>query len=294
MAGPVLVLGGQGFLGRRICEALQESGHEGEAAGRSAGLKAALLDPSSLAAAIEQTRPGAVVCAAGVSSAGAAHAEPVSCLEANVTGISNLVEAMRSRPGCHLTLLSSAAVYAPSSGPLTEKSKTRAGSIYGASKLAAEMICDWQRASGRPVAVLRVFNLNGPGQGSEQVPGEFARALLAAESEGREHATVPVRNPSISRDFTDVRDAGQAVAAVAARRAEGTFNLCSGRNLSLDELAGLFGQDRIELEAALKPRPGDTDRISGDPTLIREVTGWEPSTPLGQSALDLLAGLRDG
>lgn len=294
MAGPVLVLGGQGFLGRRICEALRDSGHEAIAAGRSAELKADLLDPGSLASALDEAGPEAVVCAAGISSAGAANADPPACLETNVTGVSNLAEAMRNRPECHLTLLSSAAVYAPSSGPLTEASATLPGSIYGASKLAAEKICDWQSAEGRPVAVLRVFNLIGPGQGEDQVPGEFARAILAAETGGSDRALVRVRSSSISRDFTDVRDAGQAVAAVASRQTVGTFNLCSGQNLTLDELAGAFGEGRLDLDAALEPRAGDPDRISGDPARLKEATGWRASTPLTRSAGDLLAGLRDG
>lgn len=286
MAGPVLVLGGQGFLGSRICEALRESGEEVFAAGRSAELRADLLNPSSLDSALDETEPEAVVCAAGVSSTGGAIADPAACLKANVTGFSNLVAAIgRCRPGCHLTLLSSAAVYSPSTEPLTENSETRPGSIYVASKLAAEKICDWQLAEGRPVAVVRVFNLIGPGQGADQVPGEFARAAVARE-------TVRVRNPLINRDFTDVRDAGRAIAGIASERIKGTFNLCSGKTLSLQELAGLFGD--LNLDASLEPRAQDPNSILGDPARLQRTTGWTASILPEQSARDLLSGLRKG
>lgn len=294
MAGPVLVLGGLGFFGRQICGTLADAGLKAVPASRSTGVD--LRDPASLERAVGETAPQAVVCAGGVIASDLAAADPAECFGTNVTGISNLVEAISGRD-CHLILISTAAVYAPSRRPLTEDSPTVPGSIYGASKLAAEKVCGWQAATGRPVTVLRVFNLVGPGQGPRQVPGEFARAVVEARREGRRRTSVPVRDPAIRRDFIDVRDAARAVEAVVSAGLEGTFNLCSGRAQSLTELAGhtasaVPGADfELELDGSLEPRPDDPDVICGDPSRLARATGWSARTTLEESLRDLVEEL---
>lgn len=293
MNGPVLVIGGHGFLGRQICAALEDAGREAVPASRASGVD--LRNPGSLRRAVREASPGAVVCAGGVIASDEAAADPAECLDTNVTGFSNLVDAIAGR-NCHLTLISTAAVYGPSPDPLTEESPTEPGSIYGASKLAAEKICDWQAGAGRPVCVLRVFNLIGPGQGPRQVPGEFARATVDACRSGRGEAVRKVRDPEIRRDFTDVRDAGRAVAGAVTGDLTGTFNLCSGRAKSLAELARMTGGAtpggfRLELDGSLQPRPADPDVICGDPSKLRSATGWSPRYSVDESVGDLVAEL---
>lgn len=293
MNGPALVIGGHGFLGRQICAALEEAGREAVPASRASGVD--LRNPGSLRRAVRESSPEAVICAGGVIASDEAAADPAECLGTNVTGFSNLVDAITGRD-CHLTLISTAAVYGPSPHPLTEESPTEPGSIYGASKLAAEKICDWQAGSGRPVCVLRVFNLIGPGQGPRQVPGEFARASVDAYRSGRGEAVRKVRDPGIRRDFTDVRDAGQAVAGAVTGDLTGTFNLCSGRADSLAELARLTseaipGDFRLELDGSLEPRSTDPGLICGDPSKLGSAIGWSPRHSLGESVGDLVAEL---
>jgi len=298
VTGPVLVIGGYGFLGRGIAFALREAGREPVLASRTSEPPLDLLDGDGLKSALDRIRPTEIICAAGVSSVTAANADPGGCFRTGVTGLANLVAAMdRECPGSHLTFISSAAVYAPSTGPLTEDSPTTASSIYAASKLAAEKICDWRAATGGPVAVIRCFNLIGPSISDRQAPGEFAQAAVAARLNGLDQATVRVRDASIRRDFTDLRDAGRAVAAASAGRLEGTFNLCSGLTVSLAELARLTAEAMpgepfdLRLEAKLAPRPGDPDEITGDASRLRDATGWSPRLSARESTADHIAGL---
>ena len=303
MAGPVLVIGGRGFFGRRISEALRTSGKEVLTGNRVSGDVALdLLDPESIEAAICECRPGTVVCAAGVAAAADAADDPAGCFRVNVGGTFNLLEQLgRHCRAARLVFISSAAVYAASADRLPEEAPTRPDSIYAASKLAAEMLCHQHAAAGHRTTVLRVFNLIGPGQPADQAPGEFARAADTAMSLGKTEATVKVRDPQISRDYTDVRDAARGVAMVIEKSATGTFNLCSGKAVSLEELAGVFGEAasgprpfRLELEGSLPPRPGDPGTVTGDPSRILEATGWKANTPLRESVADLLADLESG
>lgn len=288
-----MVVGGLGFFGQRICDSLEAAGLTAVPASRRNGMD--LRDRESLLRTVRDVKPAAVICAGGVIASDEAAARPTECFGTNVTGFSNLVESLADRK-CHLTLISTAAVYGPSPNALSEESPTEPGSIYGASKLAAEKICDWQAATGRPVCVLRVFNLIGPGQGPRQVPGEFARTAVDAHHHGSRQAIQKVRDPAIRRDFTDVRDAADAVTEIVSRGITGTFNLCSGRTESLAGLArktseAVPGNTQLELDSSLNERPADPDVVCGDLSRLREATGWVPQRSLGESVSDLVSEL---
>lgn len=303
MAGPVLVIGGRGFFGRRISEALRSTGREVVTASRTDGdITLDLLDPGSIGAVISECRPETVICAAGVAAAADAAKDPAGCFRANVGGPFNLLEQLaRHSPASRLIFISSAAVYAASPDPLPEQAPTRPDSIYAASKLAAEMLCQQRAAGGQETRILRAFNLIGPGQPADQAPGEFARAAVAAISLGKTETTVKVRDAGICRDYTDVRDAARGVAMAVENAGGGSLNLCSGRAVSLEELAAVTGEAasgpdpfRLELDQSLPPRAGDPGSVTGDPSRILEETGWKATTPLRKSVADLLAGLGSG
>lgn len=300
----IFVPGSHGFFGGWIARALAAAGHEvigGTRSGREPGtLACELRDPGSVARAVAAAAPTVVVNAAGISSPERARRDPAGCFAANVGGTLHLLEAIRAAaPGARLVSLSSAAVYGPGAdGPLDEDAPPAPRSVYGASKLAAELLCGQHaREHGLPVATLRAFNLIGPGQPASQAAAEFAGAVGAALARGRDEARIAVGDPATGRDFTDVRDAAAAVAAVVSSRAEGTFNLCSGRIATLrdlaDELAALATERAGRpFTARLAPdperRPGDPRTLRGSPRRLAAATGWAPETPLARSLADLL------
>jgi len=294
-AGKALVLGASGFFGGWIRRALERSGWEVIAPGRAEG--GDLLDPERLGETIGRTGPSAIVNAAGLTSPAAAVADPTLAFRTNATGVAHLLEAARQHaPEAQVIALSSAAVYA-GEPPFAEDSPTGAGTPYAASKLAMEAICgQYARWAGLPVTVLRCFNLIGPGEPASQASSEFTLAAIGAGPGGR--AEVRVGNPEISRDFTDVRDAAEAVAGVLAVRATGTYNLCSGRSRSLAELARIIGRlSEAELNLVGSPdgRPGSgLPAIRGEGARLREATGWAPARELETSLADLLEWRRAG
>jgi nucleoside-diphosphate-sugar epimerase len=191
-----------------------------------------------------------------------------------------------------MVALSSAAVYS-GEPPFHESSPTGAGNAYAASKLAMELYCDqYAKWAGLPVSVLRCFNLTGPGEPPSQATSEFVLAALGAD---RGVATVEVGDPEIARDFTDVRDAARAVAAVLEAGAGGTYNLCSGVSVSLARLAetigGLTGVS-LRLRAAGSRAASGLATIRGDNSLLGEATGWRPVISLEQSLTSLVESRR--
>jgi len=286
------VLGASGFLGGWICRELEGSGREFVAADRT---EADLLDPESLHRLLARTRPGAVINAAGMTSPTAALADPAACFAVNAGGVANLLEAVRLEvPSAQLIALSSAAVYAGES-PFDERSTTAGITPYSASKLAMEICCgQYSRGHGMTVAVIRCFNLIGPGEPATQATTEFARAALESGEGGR--TEVRVGEPATARDFTDVRDAARALRSVIDKRVDGTFNLCSGKATSLEELARLIARQTgvdLVLRGSGTGRPASgLLNLRGDPSKLAEKTGWDPEITLEQSLADLLTSLR--
>lgn len=286
----VLIPGANGFFGTWIARTLERSGHE--VVGRT-GSELDLTDAPRVRREVAATEPTVIVNAAGISSPARARRDPTTCFRVNTGGVLNLLEAARrAAPEARLINLSSAAVYAPSSWdrPVAEDQPVAAGTPYAASKLAAELLCgQYARERRMRVATLRVFNLIGPGQSAEQAAGEFTLAVARALEEGRSKVVIPVGSPSTSRDFTDVRDAADAVCAVIERQVTGVFNLCSGRAVTLAELAAALegaARERVPgFTVDLSPEPrrigaSDPGRLVGAPLRLERATGWRAVTPL--------------
>jgi GDP-4-dehydro-6-deoxy-D-mannose reductase len=298
--GPtLLLLGASGFLGGHLHEAALGSGFRVLAAGRRPGELPAcdLLDPAALEACVAAAAPDLIVNAAGDSSVARSWEQPTETFAVNATGVRNLLAAAaRVAPGAHLTCLSSAAVYGepdPGEMPLAESTPTAPVSPYGEAKLAMEGFCaEYARTPGLEVAVVRAFNLVGPGQPPFSAASGMARQIAAAERDGETEVELALGNPGAARDSTDVRDAARLILELARRRLVGTFNLCSGSAPSVAELAAaLAGLTSLEVSTRIDPglaRPSDPALLLGDPARLRVATDLAPSIPLATSLADTL------
>jgi GDP-4-dehydro-6-deoxy-D-mannose reductase len=198
-------------------------------------------------------------------------------------------------PEAHVLCLSSAAVYGrpgPEAMPLGEDSPAAPVSPYGEAKLAMEGFCREAEAAGARVAVVRAFNLIGPGQPPFNAASALARQIAAAERAGEPAVELALGNPGAARDLIDVRDAAAALVALATAEATGTFNLCSGEARSVAELAAALAElTPLAVTTRTDPdlaRPSDPPLLLGDPRRLRERTGFEPAIPLSRSLADLL------
>lgn len=297
----MLVVGATGFIGRHATGRLAETGFKvitTSRSGKHTDLACDLLRPESVELALERARPDAILEVAGNSSAGSAWADPEGNFEANTTGPFNLFEAVRRKaPAARITLVSSAAVYgspeSPEGLPFSEESPVRPASPYGASKAAAETLAgQYCRGFGLEIAIARVFNQIGPGQSDAQAPGEFARDIALAEERGDRKLDLAIGNAGSERDFTDARDTARALTGIVAGTGTGTFNVCTGAPVRLDDIAGgLAAHTPVEIGVAKTPErahPADLPRVAGSAARLREETGWQPEIPLWISLLDLL------
>jgi GDP-4-dehydro-6-deoxy-D-mannose reductase len=296
----LLLLGAGGFLGSHLEPAAAESGLRVIAAAHEpAGeaLRCDLLDPASVSACLEATRPDLIVNAAGAASVGRSWERPAETFAVNATAVLNLLEAVAQHaPAAHVLCLSSADVYGVRGEeelPLGEALEPRPVTPYGASKAAMEIVCgQYARGRGLQIAVARAFNLIGPGQSPDfAVPG-FARRIAETERAGEAEIELVLGNAGAIRDFVDVRDAAGALIELSRRQLCGTYNLCSGRGMTIaglvEELSRLARVPvKVRQDQGLE-RPADPPALVGDPRRLREAIGFAAKTPLAQSLSDLL------
>jgi len=177
--------------------------------------------------------------------------------------------------GARLIYISSAAVYGePQRLPIDENHPTKPLSPYGLSKLAGEQVAQ-MLAPG--AAVLRLFNVYGPGQ-----TGPYAGVISKfIERAKRGFPPVIYGDGTQSRDFIHVADVARFVEVVLDRGAAGVFNVGTGRAVSIRELAAIVMR-LAGLGGELvygPPRPGDIKHSAADVSKARAL-GWEPSVPL--------------
>jgi dTDP-L-rhamnose 4-epimerase len=153
-------------------------------------------------------------------------------------------------------------------------------SIYALNKYVQERTT---HIMGQPYGIqsvcLRLFNVYGPGQALSN-PYTGVLAIFASRLMNGQPPLI-FEDGEQRRDFVHVRDVARAFADALElpQAAGGTFNVGSGRDRSVNdvarELAKAMGRNAIEPEIVGKARTGDIRHCFCDPTLAREVLGFE-------------------
>jgi len=303
----ILVTGAAGFAGSHLLDALRLDGARVIALrkpGVGADAQAAypdadwreidLLDRDAMRRVVADTGPDAVYHLAGAPHVGQSWSAATETLAVNVLGTHLLLEAIRLEGvPSRVVVPSSAYVYRAADRALTEDDAVEAANPYAISKVATELaVARAARVDGLRAVVARSFNHIGPRQDPSFFASGVARQVALIEA-GRLEPVIRVGNLESRRDLTDVRDTVQAYRALADRGSPGAaYNVCSGRAYRMrDLLETLVARARVEVEIRTDPerlRPNDTPLLLGDPSRIRQATGWEPRVPIEQTLADLL------
>lgn len=260
-------------------------------------LEADLRDYTSMHSALERSRPDVIFHLAAQSFVPSSWTAPNDTLTTNVSGQTNLFEAVRAlRLDPVIQIACSSEQYGlvlPGETPIKETNPLRPLSPYAVSKVAQDYLgYQYFQSYGLKVVRTRGFNHTGPRRGHVFVTSNFCSQVAAIEL-GLQEPVIRVGNIDAIRDFTDVRDMVRAywLAVTKAKPGE-VYNIATGNGIVIREmLERLIKLASVEVKIETDPerlRPSDVEILIGDASKFKADTGWEPRIPFDQTLRDLL------
>lgn len=303
----VLVTGGAGFIGSHLADALMARGNEVTAVDDlSAGRTGRLNDDTALhvqditrsrqfAALVKTARPEVICHLAARTDVRASVTFPAADSMVNVVGTVNVLKAALAVGARVVFSSTGGAIYGRNVPiPSPETAETMPESPYGTAKYCAEQYVGlFNRLYGTNHGILRFANVYGPRQESSGEGGVVAifcsRAFYGKPftvfGDGRQ-----------TRDFVYVEDAVTAILAAVDCGKLGTWNIGTGREITILDLAALVGRisgKPFEVDFA-SARPGELDRSALLAALAWQELGWRPATSLADGIAAVYHWIEEG
>lgn len=214
---------------------------------------------------------------------------PYECIEINLIGLLNVLEASRKFGVKKIVLSSSAAVYGENpESPKTTKTLPTPKSPYGITKLDGEYYLNmYKELYGIGAVSLRYFNVFGPRQDPKS---QYAAAVPIFITKALKDDPITIYGDGEqTRDFIFVKDVVQAnILAAKSEDVNGVFNVALGNATSIKTLAetivNLIGSNsEIRYHSE---RKGDIKHSLADIQKIKRELNFNPNFDL-ESALKL-------
>lgn len=290
-----LVTGGAGFIGSHLVELLLEKGfsvkvldnlsygHREWVSPEAEFLEGDIRDINTCRLACQGVQ--AVFHMAAMSRSAASLDAIELCTEVNVTGTQNVLLAAREAKVKKVIYSGSSTYYGNQPAPHKEGQRGDFLNFYGLTKYTGEEYCLlFDRLYDLPTIVLRYFNVYGQRQ-----PKTGAYALVLGIFLNRVAQGEPLEihgDGSQRRDFIHVKDVALAnLAAYESSIRCDTFNIGSGTNVSVQELADLLSANQTRAAR----RQADSDETLADLEKTTKLLNWRPSITFEQGLAELKA-----
>ena len=202
---------------------------------------------------------------------------PRECFKINVEGTQRILDLARKN-NCRLIYLSTAHVYGrPKTNSISEEHPTNPESIYAASKLTGEILCQaYANSYGLDISILRLFSVYGPFS-----PDHLVTSRIISQLNDKE---IKLGNMMIKRDFIFVDDVISAIKLIFKKsKGFNIYNVGMGKSHSIFEICNLIKEisgknTPISTKSSLV-RKHDIKEIMANNQKIKKI-GWTPKTEL--------------
>mgnify|MGYP004497973623 CR=1 FL=1 len=315
MSNRVLVTGADGFIGSHLTEELVKSGEKvtafclynsfgtlgwidtlpKEIRSEIEIFTGDVRDPNGVRTAMRSQQR--VFHLAALIAIPFSYHSPDSYVDTNIKGTLNVLNAARELGTERVMVTSTSEVYGTAQYvPIDEKHPFQGQSPYSATKIGADRLAEsFYRSFDLPVTIVRPFNTYGPRQSGRAVIPTIISQLLAGQQE------IHLGKLSPTRDFNFVKDTAHGFMAIANCPAAigQELNIATGEEHSIGDLANeLIAQINPNAkivceEERLRPEKSEVNRLLGDSTKMRALTGWKPEYTFEQGLAETVAWIRD-
>lgn len=281
----ILVTGGAGFIGSHLVDRLLKDGHkvavvDNFSTGRlenlkNKGVKLFKKDVcENLDAIFKKEKFDKVFHLAGLPLIQLSIENPEKTAKAAVNGTLSLLETCLKFGVKKFVYISSSAIYGNS--PMNEEATPNPLSPYGIQKLTGEQYCQFfANVHGLETVIFRGFSVYGPRQIPNSSYGVIPRFIQAVKN-GQE---IIINGDGLqTRDFVFVSDIIEALVTTAPK---GIFNLGSGKNISINDLAKkIIGNKNIKIKH--NPALVEQKNTLADISKAKKLLNWSPKVSLDE------------
>ena len=266
-------------------------------------LEGDLSDRSSISKILYEVKPDVVYHFAAQSFPESSFKTPVSTLNTNVIGTTNLLEELRLAQerimlSPVIISVSSSEVYGnpePDEVPIKETNPIRAANPYSISKVGHDLMSQYYyEAFDLKVIITRMFSHEGKRRGKIFALSSFAHQIVQNEK-GLGDYNIRHGNLNSVRTYNHIDDAVHAYWLAVDKCDYGeVYNIGGDYTCTVgDALDMLISKSTVKdkLKKVLDPdrvRPTDITLQIPDSTKFREKTGWKPTKGLEEICDDLL------
>ena len=238
----ILITGSGGIIGRHIVEKLRLLYKKSDIV----LFEGDLADMSQTQSVIKNAGSiKSVIHLAAMVSVDAVKADPARAYSINVGGTVNLLGALaQSCQTPHVFHCSSAHVYEPKSNAISEEAETTPLSLYGRSKLLAEIAAkDICASYGMPLCIGRIFSIHDPCQ-----KGPYLRPSVMKRL-SQENLNIPFELPGADsiRDFLTAQEAAQLILSLTVAKYCGIINIGSGKPTPIRDFVQGFTTKKLDI-----------------------------------------------
>lgn len=271
-----------------------------------------LEDNAKLADLCERTRPDVIVHLAAQAGVRYSIENPRAYIDANIVGTFNVMECARSLAVDHLLMASTSSVYgANDSMPFDERQKADTQlTLYAATKKAAESMChSYAHLWNLPTTMFRFFTVYGPWGRPDMALFKFTKGVF-------DGTPIDIYNHGrMYRDFTFVTDLVRGIRGLidaVPTRPEGAGDIAEWDSLSPVapfRVVNIGNSEKVRLEDFvdaieaecgrkairnyLPMQLGDVHATWADARLLKELTGYQPSTGVVEGIRQFVAWYKD-
>jgi len=287
-----LITGGAGFIGGHLVEELLSLGHrvivvDDESADSSekfnwfAGAenhKFSILEKEKLEGLFTQ-HIDYIIHLAAETKIQLAIDNPSKCYEVNVMGTLNILELAKKYEVKRVIVASTSAIYGMNDAPHHENQEPDCLNPYASSKMCDEGLCNlYSGLYNLETVCFRFFNVYG-----ERMPsrGSYAPVIGIFHRQKQNGKKMTITGDGEQRrDFIYVKDIVSGLIASVFSLSEKVngkvFNLGTGKNYSINEIAQMMGGKYIHIPA----RMGDARETLADIQSVKNALGWLPQMSL--------------
>ncbi|MDA3881668.1 MAG: NAD(P)-dependent oxidoreductase [Bacteroidales bacterium] len=277
----ILVTGGKGFLGEKLCMILRKRNADvycidTKNCTQDNEYCVDITDRDLLSDCIQSIQPDIVFHLAALLHRGKGLDNFEQVHEVNYEGTVNLLIALKKYTNAHVIFTSTSEIYGSNTTPFTEDMVPDPISSYSISKtLAEECVKYFSVVNQNSFTVLRLFNFYGLGMPQNFFIPQMVQQLKKAQSFEMTHGEQ-------ARDFLHINDILQSLLLAAShpRALNETFNVCSGQAVTLRDLViecknACNSSCEIKF-GAIPYRAHEIWNMVGDNSKISQMLGFKP------------------